>query len=387
MIVPQPISILFLYTSLETGGAERQLASLVERLDRARFRPIVAVQHAVGRIGEELVVRGIPVHALSDRRRFDAGFLRRTRGLMRAENVQLVMTHGFSTGVVARLAGLLGGPPVRIVAEHTVDERDMNPWKHAINRLLRPWTTAWVAVTETQRGYLRGVKRLPEARLHIIHNGIDVTRAGDEPGGGEVRARVREELGLPENAPVVGCVAVLRPEKDLHTLVGAMQSVVTSIPEARLVLVGDGPERARLRQEILARGLEHRVSLAGHRDDVTDVLSAFDVVVSSSLVEALPMAVLEAMAASLPVVATRVGAMTELVEPEHNGLLVPKGDAPALALAITRVLGDLDTARTWGAASRRRVVERYEVNAMVRAYETLFTELLTKAHVGVPPAR
>ena len=375
----QPVPILFLYPSLDVGGAERQLQLLARGLDSNRFRPLVAVQHARGRVGDELEVGGIPVHVLSDARRFDIGFPARTRALMRREGVRLVMTHGFSTGVVARLAALVGGPPVRVLAEHTTDERDMTAAKHFVNRCLARWATAWVAVSETQTSYLADVKNVPVSRLHVVRNGIDVERYG----GHTSRARVREELGIAPSAPVAGCIAVLRPEKDLITLVHAAEQVVRALPDARFVIVGEGPERSALRQEIIARGLERVVHLAGFRDDIPDVLSAFDVAALSSRVEAMPVAFLEAMASSLPLVGTQVGAVVELIEPERNGLLVPPGDVAALGAALVRVLGDLETARLWGSASRRRVEAEYSVDRMIRAYETLFAELLAAAGIDV----
>ena len=376
----QPVPILFLYPSLDVGGAERQVQLLARRLDRGRFRPIIAVQHRLGRIGEELEATGTPVHVLSDARRFDIGFPGRTRGLMRREGVRLVMTHGFSTGVVARLAAPLGGPPVRILAEHTTDERDMSAPKHFVNRCLARWATAWVAVTATQTSYLTDVKHIPASRLHVLPNGIDVERYA----GRAARTRVRDELGMPPSAPLAGCIAGLRPEKDLLTLVRAAEDVVRELPEARFVIVGDGPERDALRHEIVARGLERAITLTGFRADIPDVLSAFDVAVLSSRVEALPVAFLEAMASGLPLVGTRVGALVDLIEPEHNGLLVASGDAAALGAALVRVLANPEMARRWGAASRRRAVADYDVDRMVRAYEQLFTELLTAAGVDVP---
>ena len=376
----QPVPIMFLYPSLDVGGAERQMQILARGLDRACFRPLIAVQHARGRIGDELEAAGIPVHVLSDPRRFDIGFAARTRALMRREGVRLVMTHGFSTGVVARIASLLGGPPVRILAEHTTDESEMSAAKHLVNRCLARWATAWVAVTETQSAYLTNVKHIPASRLHFLPNGIDVERYGDHVG----RARVREELGIAQSAALAGCVAGLRPEKDLFTLVRAAERVVRALPNAHFVIVGEGPERDALRHEIIARGLEHAVTLAGFRDDIPDVLSAFDVAVLSSRIEALPVAFLEAMASGLPLVGPRVGGLVELIEPERNGLLVPPGDVEALGEALVRVLGDLDLARRWGAASRRRVVAKYSVDRMVRAYEQLFAELLVTAGVEIP---
>lgn len=373
-----PVRVLFLLPSLRVGGAERQVEALARGLDRTRFIPIVACQHERGPVAAALETAGITVHQLSGPRRFDAGFLWRTLELVRREKVRIVLTQGFSTGVVGRLAALLGGAPVRIVAEHATGERDMTPLKHRVNALLAPSTSAWVAVARGQVEYLTRVKRIPESRIHVIHNGIDTQAYDLGAERRDVRARVRAELGIAADAPVAGSVAVLRPEKDLGTFVRAAGHVCRAIPGARFVLVGDGPEREALRWQIVSLGLEKNVVMAGWRADVAAVLAAFDVaVLCSTDVETFPMSFLEAMAAGLPLVGTRVGGLPEMIEPEINGLLVPPGDDAQLAVALQRVLGDAALAQRWGKASRQRVVGEFGVERMVSQYEELFDRLLS----------
>lgn len=368
--MPSPHAVLFLVPALPVGGAERQIAALVRALDRSRFRPIVACQHALGPVADEIV--DAPVHLLSHSARWDPRFLLRTAALMRREQVRVVLTHGFSTGVAARIAGVLAGVPVRILAEHsTGGERDMTPARHRVNRALCPWTSAWVALAEGQLPYLRDTKGIPAARIRLIPNGIDpaIFEAGDG-------RRVRAECGIPEGAPVAGILAVLRPEKDHRTFLLAARFVADELAGAHFLVVGDGPCRADLEREAGVLDLASRVHFLGGRDDVPDVLAAFDVAVLCSDVETLPLAFLEAMASRLPLVGTRVGGLPELIEPERNGLLVEPKDPRGLADAMLRVLRDPETARAWGRASRAALDARFTEQRMVRGYETLFTELL-----------
>ncbi|UCE02314.1 MAG: glycosyltransferase [Candidatus Latescibacterota bacterium] len=378
----EPVPLLFLFPALEVGGAERQLQLLVERLDRRRFRPLVACQHGRGRIAEALEARGVRVRQLSDRRRFDAGFFLRTLRLVRAEGVRLVLTHGFSTGVVGRLAAVLAGAPVRILAEHATGERDMSANKHSVNRALAPLTSAWIAVADGQLEYLQRVKRIPLAKTHLIRNGIDCAAFGNR----DERERVRAELGISAHARVAGIVAMLRPEKDHDTFLHAAQRVVERLDEARFLIVGDGPRRDELERRVVEVGLERIVLFTGWRGDVARVLSALDVsVLCSTDVETMPLALLESMASALPLIGTRVGGVPEVIEEGHNGILVQPRAPEELAAAMLRVLEDPETAQRWGRASRERAEREFGVQRMVRLHEKLFTALLEDAGVPVPP--
>ena len=380
----EPVPLLFVLPALPVGGAERQIASLIRALDRGRFRPLVACQHALGPVAEEIAATGTPVSLLSDGRRSDPAFLFRLAALMRRERIRLVLSHGFSTGVVARLAAVAAGVPVRILAEHSTGERDMTPMRHRINGLLAPLGTAWISVARGQREYLTGTKRIPPRRLHVIPNGIDPAPFGSR----DARAAVRRGWEIPESAPVAGILAVLRPEKDHKTFLLAARFVADEIPAARFVLVGDGPLAEDLKREASVLDLASRVVFAGRRDDIPAVLSAIDVsVLCSTDVETFPMAFLESMAAGLPLVGTRVGGLPEMIDEGTNGRLVRPRDPRGLADAMREILADPAHARALGEASRRRVTAEFSLAAMVRAYEDLFTDLLTRRGDSVPSRR
>ncbi|MDP6801933.1 MAG: glycosyltransferase [Gemmatimonadota bacterium] len=377
----QPVTVLFLLPGLPVGGAERQIASLITGMDSRRFRPLVACQHRLGPVAEDLSAAGFPVHLLSCERSLDPAFLFRLAGLMRRERVQLVLSHGFSTGVVGRIAGVLSGVPARILAEHSTGERDLSPLRHRLNRLLAPLTAAWVSVADGQLDYLTREKRIPVDRIHRIYNGIE---SGALPTP-EERASARQLLGIPGDVPVAGVIAVLRPEKDHRTFLLAARLTLDSLPEAQFLLIGDGPERTHLEREIVALGLTESVRILGFRQDVARLLPALDVsVLSSTDVETLPMAFLESMAAGLPLVATRVGGLPELIDEGSNGLLVPPRDPGALSEALSLVLKDPAKARAWGQESHRRVTRDFSRLGMVRAYEDLFAELLQARGVSLP---
>ena len=315
------------------------------------------------------------MHVLAEGRRGDPRFPFTVASFLRKQRARVVMSHGFFPGVAARLGGLLAGTPVRILAEHSTGERDMSPGRHRINRLLNPWTSAWVAVAEGQRPYLENEKGIPGSRLHVIPNGIDPPP--DPPAG--TRERIRAELGLPADAPVAGMLAVLRPEKDAKTFLLAARFVADELPAARFLLVGDGPERENLQREAEVLDLKERAVFTGRRSDVHDVLTAFDVsVLCSTDVETFPLAFLEAMAARRALVGTRVGGLPEMIREGENGFLVRPRDPRGLADALLEILRSPERIRAFGEASRRRVEEDYGLRRMIDAYEDLFTRLLER---------
>jgi len=206
---------------------------------------------------------------------------------------------------------------------------------------------------------------VPDRRLRGVPNGIPLSAFGPDP---DASARIRAELGIPADAFVVGTVGRLAPEKDYPLLVRA---IAPALGEAmRLVIVGDGECRERLRESIPADRAAY-VTLTGMRRDVPALLAAFDLFVLSSRTEGLPLAIPEAMATGLPVVATAVGGLPGIV-PRECGLLVPSGDAHALGGAIDALARDRYRARAMGRAARSHALDRFSIDRMTDAYEAIY---------------
>jgi glycosyltransferase involved in cell wall biosynthesis len=214
------------------------------------------------------------------------------------------------------------------------------------------------------------VERIPPVRIRLIPNGIPPL----VPSGHDVRA----ELSL-RDVPLIGTVCELRPEKAVDLLVDATAALRRDRLPVQLVIVGDGPEETRLRAQISARGLDAAVHLMGRRDDVPDILAALDVAVCCSDFEGTPLSVVEYMAAGLPIVATQVGGLPELVHDGENGLLVERRDASGLAAAIGKLLRDAELRRTLGETGRERQRRELGLEAMVAAFEELYLELYARS--------
>jgi glycosyltransferase involved in cell wall biosynthesis len=214
--------------------------------------------------------------------------------------------------------------------------------------------------------------RVSPSRVAVVHNGVRVP-ALDE--GIETRARWRRELGVGESDVLIGTVAVFRPVKDLHTMLEAMALIVRETSRARLVLMGAGPLKNELEATAERLGLTSVVHFPGFRRDATQLLPALDTFVLSSVSEGISLALLEAMAAGVPVVATRVGGNLEILNNPECGLLVPPRSPRNLADAILSLMNDATRRRELSAGGRRRVEEAFSLGRMIRAYESLYASL------------
>jgi glycosyltransferase involved in cell wall biosynthesis len=229
-----------------------------------------------------------------------------------------------------------------------------------------------VALTESHRRSLAAELRVPEARFRVVGSGVDLSRF-------EVslpRAAARRAAGLPEQGPLVGIIAALRPEKNHALFLAAAARVLAKVPDARFLIAGDGPARDDVARHALASGLGDRLLLLGARQDVPALYRALDVAVLSShpIVETLPVTLLVAAASGTPAVATAVGSVTDVVVHGETGYVVPAGDVAGLAERIVELLRDAELRERLGAAARRRAEQRFDERDMIRRYEDLFVE-------------
>ncbi|MDI1431971.1 glycosyltransferase [Polyangium sorediatum] len=362
---------------LRAGGLERVVLDLVQGIDRARFDPMVIALEEPGELAPQLATMDVPLRLLKRGQGFDPSVIGELSDLFGREGIDLVHTHNPRPHVHGALAALAArrvtGKRPRVV--HTKHGRNYpdDLGRVIANRMASALSDRIVAVSDDARRVALEIERGSARRLVTIRNGVD-TRAykpGDAP-------RARRVLDVPAGVLHVGCVARLSAEKDHATLITAFARVRTSHPGARLTLVGEGAERASLEALVKTFGLHGAVSFLGHRDDVAALLPGFDLFALASRTEGTSLTLLEAAAAGLPIVATRVGGNPEVVTDGETGLLVPAGQPAAFADAIGSVWARPDRARM-GAAGRALVEERYGMKKMLSAYETLYAEVLRLA--------
>jgi glycosyltransferase involved in cell wall biosynthesis len=363
------------------GGGERLAAQIATRLDPERFESVFCVSRFSGEATDYSAVAegwlqeaGIRHLILGRRSTRDlAGWLPLLR-LLRNERFDVVHAHKFGSNVWGTLFGRLARVPVIVAHEHSWSF-DGQPVRRFLDReLVGRASSVFVAVSEEDRRKMIEVERVPPEKVLFVPNGI-------EPRGRK-GSDVRAELGIPADAPLIGAVGVLRPVKGLDVLVHAVAPLVRELPELRVLIVGDGPERERLTALIADEGVADRVLLAGFRDDITDVLAALDVAVSSSAREGGPLAMMEFMEAARPIVATAVGGVPDLIDDGVHGLLVQAGDVPGLTNALRSMLSDRDAARRMGERAQERRRREFDLDVVVSRFETLYERL---AHSGGVP--
>jgi glycosyltransferase involved in cell wall biosynthesis len=362
------IRVLELLTTTALGGGPRQVWDLVRRLPRDEFAVTVAGPRD-GPYLERFRALGLTVAEIGANRlrpRPLAATIRLVRGL----GIQVIHTHGKGAGLYGRLAARWTGVPAIHTFHGLHYERYPPPVRAAylaLERRLARWTRTIVHVSPTQAAEALALGLAAPGQCVTVQNGVDL----DEQDRVVAAAPIpRERLGLTPDALVLGTVARFDPVKRLDVLVDALRALAR--PGVALLLVGGGPEAGRLRRQVAAARLDGRVAFAGWLDDPARVYPALDLYVAASAKEGLPLALLEAMGAGLAVVATDVPGHRDVVRDGETGLLVPAGDAGALAAAIATLLDDPARRRRLGQAGRARVREAFGIRAMVERTAAIY---------------
>ncbi len=368
------IRVTHLLTSTAPGGAERLAVHLLRHLDRTRFAPSVLLLY--GPSGSDLDTlladADIPVHALGKRGPGPRpAVAARAWGAVSRLRPHVVHTHGYALAYV--LPALWG---LRVpAAVHTVHTEADRETLRAGGRLLhRVAFSTGVQPVFASASIRASFERLyPQRHGVVIENGIPLGAHGTADG-----AAWRSAEGFTARDRIALFVGRLEPVKRPAALVEAFAEVARRLPDAKLVLLGEGSERGAVERAVDAAGLAERVRLLGFCDDVPSALAGADVMVLNSAYEGLPLAVIEAMAAGVPIVAPRVGALPEVVGANDAGLLFAPGDAIGLAEALAALLDDATARARQGAAGRRVATERFSIDAAARRYEALYERLLQR---------
>lgn len=372
MTASAPIPIGFVLTSFHAGGTERQFSELVARLDPARYAVHVACFRRDGQWRGRVEAAALSVTEFPLRSFRSAGTvaaLARYVRWCRAHRLEVVQAADFYANVFGLTGAWLAGVPVRVGSRRDLRLPGRSAAQHRLQRQAYRAAHRIVANSRAAAAQL-GVEGVPGDRVTVIHNGLDSPAA--------VRRRT------PGNPCVITMVANLRPGKGHECLLDAIAALHLPGRSLRVQLAGDGPLRDALAASIVARQLSDRVRLLGHQDDVPALLADTDIFVLPSTSEAFPNGLMEAMSCGVPVVASDVGGIPELVRHGENGLLVPPGDAAALAAALNRLIADPDGAARLGLAARESVVSRYTFDVMTRAFDELYTSERQRA--GLVPA-
>lgn len=343
-----PPRLLHVVDGLATGGLERFVCDLALSQHAAGQSVAVFSLNRTDGFRTELEAGGVEVIQGDKRGGFDRALIRRLRAVVRARGIELVHTHNFVPNYYAALA-MLGLRCALVNTCHNMGTRLAQRRLRWLFRLSLLRTARIATVGEAARTHLVGAGLLPAARTVALDNGIPVQRFARGEGA---RAAARELLGLALDAPVLGCVGRLVALKNHALLLGLLPQLRARFAGLRLVLIGDGPLRAELAQQVQTLGLGDCVHFAGDRSDVARLLCAFDVFVQPSRTEGLSIALLEASAAGCAIVASRVGGNPEIVAEGERGRLFESEDAAGLQAVLAELLADAGQRRRLGDAAR-----------------------------------
>lgn len=382
--IPEP-RVAFLASTLATGGAERVVEILARGLRRRGIETSVFCLRGPGEIGGSLAAEGVPVvSGVGGFRRNPFAAVSLAAALRASRTDFLVSLDHRDAAWAAPAGAALAGVRRRVLMVHSTGlwgRRGTFGWT---DRIVLPFYDRVVALSRTHAEYLVRREGVSERRLAIIPNGVDTELF--RPGmPAEERRRFRRSIGVPAEAFAVAIVAALRPEKNHEMFLRAAARVRGVRADAHFIVAGEGTEEGRIRGIARGLGLGDAARFLGRRGDVPSLLGAVDALVLSShpVVETFPLAVLEGMASGLPVIATDVGSVREMMVDGEEGCIVSSGDDAALAERLLALASSPETRARIGARARDRVERDFAVEKMISAYETLVRELARRGEGAI----
>jgi glycosyltransferase involved in cell wall biosynthesis len=372
-----PLKVIHLVEDMKIGGAERIIADIVLGLDRKKYDASVWCVTRGGETATELTEKGIEVKILGiSTYRNPLNTFKLTR-LLKAARPDIVHTHGYFASVIGRLAARRAGIPVILAHVHSTY------WEYRkrhlmIERKLSRFTHKIICCSKAVESFVNNTEKITDNKTTVIYNGVDEERFSPHQSPTSIRA----EFGMDDEAAVVGTVSSLTPHKGHEYLIQAASLLLGTLPSVKFLIVGDGPLRKRLEDQAKNLNIHPAVIFTGARKDIPEILTLMDVfVLPSHTREGLGLAIIEAMAAERPVVATDIGGIPEAINDSETGLLVPPGDPEGLAKAIIELLQNPKKAKEMGEKGRTRVKEKFTTKKMLSEIEHVYQSLISQKEV------
>ena len=362
-------TILYLSTSSGPGGAERVISNLSASLDPARYRAILCLFRP-GWIQEHTENRGVRTYVIPTQGMFDWRWVLRVKRLLKDEHVDLIHAHEFDANVQGTFVAALSGVP--LVA--TVHGKNYF-WEKLRRRLAYQWVSrnaTMVAVSENLKQFIVEKVGVDSGHVKVVYNGVDLL---PHCGPADIDQCIKE-LDLPTGDQIVGVVGNLYPVKGHQYLIAAIPAVLAKCPNTTFIFAGRGQLEGELKEQVHQLGVAPKVRFLGLRQDIPRILAVLHAFVLPSLSEGLSMAILEAMVAGKPVIATDVGGNPELVEDSETGYLVPSQNSQALADRLISLLMNRDRALQFGKVGQLRAQGQFSLRTMVREYQGIYDQCI-----------
>ncbi len=364
------IRLLQLVNGFSIGGAERKLLELINMLDRNRYDITICSVGISGPLKKEFEATGYDVFLFTKKHKFDFTQVFKVAKLMKAREIDIVMTTLFYADIIGALAAKLAGVH-HIISWDTVSnpaESDEDKWRHRVAyRLCMGLVDKIVPVSDGVKQFLIEKRGIHPKKIETIHYGVDLEKYNLVNGKDK-----RAELGFAKDDFIVGTVARLSIQKGHTYLIDAAPRIIEKYPKVKFVFVGDGPLRNQLEEKITAMNLTDHFHFLGFREDVTEIVNTFDIFTLPSLFEGLPNVILEAMACSRPIVATAVDGTPEAIIDNECGLLVPPESPDDLAESLTKLLSDDKLRQKLATNARKRVEDHFSNEQQLRKFNELY---------------
>lgn len=368
------IKVLRVITWLPRGGIEKRLLKLLPMLKEKGVDIEVACIREWGSLAPQLAAAGVKVHLIPFRTRLDPRSLFKLGRFIKGNKFNIVHSHMYGSNVPATIAAHFAGVPVIISQVHNIDT--WQGWRQLWqDRWLNRWRQAVVAVSEQVRHELLYKLKVPAEKCSLIYNGIDVEEFERIH---ESKQELRAEIGLKAEDVVITTAARLVPQKNHQGIIEAAKQLVADFPNLTFLLVGTGKLRPQLEEEIGRLKISRYISFLGHREDMPRILKASDIFLLPSFKEGFSNAILEAMAAGLPVVASKVGGNPEAVQETQTGFLVSPQNATELVAKLRQLISNIELRRRMGEKARERV-RLFSLEKMMENTLTLYQKLLAQA--------
>lgn len=358
------IAVAQVVEDLKIGGLERMIENIVMSLDPQRYETYVLCLSRGGAIADKLITHKKNVEILNIGNYHNPLSLVKVVRWLKMKEIDIVHTHAYPAGVLGRLASIFAGVPCIFHHVHST-YFNLNKRNHLIERFLARFTKKVICCSDSVKRFVSEKEGIPKDQLVVIYNGIPEPKTLKAPA---VKS-LRKGLDIPRNSSVIVCVASLTQHKGHRYLLEALQK----IDNAYLLLIGDGPLRRKLEGKASTLNIANRVIFTGSQLEATPYMQMMDIVVlPSSEREGLGISLIEAMALSKPVIATKIGGIPEVVEDGNTGLLVRPQDSDALAQAINTLLNAPDLSRKMGINGRKKYQEMFTLKYMIKGLEEMY---------------
>ena len=374
--MPGKIKILRVVNSLNIGGLEKGVVNVALNLNKNKFEQVFCCLGKKGVLADRLEKDGIKVFSLNKQNGLGLGLPFKIRALIKKENPDIIEMHNTDPFQQGMLASFFMPNLVKIRTDHNSFASPISSKVLLFNRLLSKFCDKTIVVSNKLKRNLVVYEKIDPDQIFVIHNGVDLSKVGRTANV----LQVRKSFKLEKGSNVVTYIGGLREEKRLDVLVKSFSLVSKELPNSILLLVGDGPLRRSLTELAKREGISAKIKFLGLRQDVYDLIKASNVVTLSSTSEGISQTIMEAMACSKPVVATKVGGNPELVQDGKTGFLVPPENPEKLAEVIITLLRNKKLGERMGKNGRKRVEKYFNIDKTVSEYEKVYIGLFKKNH-------